>query len=135
MADRNDLYGSGFQYPFRFSSATGGVERASAIESVRASLRRLFDTAPGEEFMMPEYGCAIKNLVFEQDTEVFRALCETVIREAVAQWEPRIAEIVDLQIARDDSGANPNLLTITVFFRLIESQTVDNFVYPFYTGA
>lgn len=133
MADLNDLYGRGFEYPFAFSDTAGGVEEAEDVNSVRASLMRLLDTAPGEQFMHPTYGCAIKTLQFEQDTDVFRALAVTAIRDAVALNEPRIAEVVGVEL-EPTSDANPHTIKISVYFRLINSQRVDNFVYPFFTG-
>jgi hypothetical protein len=133
-ADRSMLYGAGFAYPFAFDPNHGGVASATAVDSVRASLYRLFDTAPGEEFMLPEYGCGLKYLLFEQDTDVLRALVETEIRRAIARWEPRIAQVLSVEVTRDDE-VDPNTLHVTTFFRLIQSQTVDNFVYPFTTQA
>ena len=129
MADRNDVYGGGFSYPFQFDDE-GGVAYVSGAASVAASLTRLFDTAPGEEFMRPEYGCTLRNLIFEQDTEVFRALAITAVQEAVARWEPRIESILDIQLERDDE-LSPNTIQIRVFFRLIKDQVVYNFVAPF----
>ena len=130
MADRNDLYGRGFSYPFTWSSTTGGATPAAAVDSVRASLMRLFDTAPGEDLMNAQYGCLLKTLVFEQDDDALRAMAETAVRDAVARWEPRIADVVALTIDRKDD-VSPNTLTLTVYFRLIQSQIVSNLVYPF----
>lgn len=132
MADRSELYGAGLSYPFGFDS-DGGAQGVGSVDSVRASLYRLFDTAPGEEFMNPNYGCTLKRLTFEQDTEVFRALAITAIKEAVARHEPRIAEVVKVEL-EPTSDAHPNTVYITTYFRLIQNQRVDNFVYPFQTG-
>lgn len=128
--DRELIYGSGFGYPLQFDAGTGGVSQADGRASVVASLIRLFDTSPGEEFMRPEYGCALQSLVFEQDTEGFRALALTVVQDAVYLWEPRVSNILDLQIERDDLRT-PNMLLIRIFLRLIQDQTTYNFVYPF----
>lgn len=128
MADRDSLYGSGFAYPFQFDAATGGVARVSDVDSVRASLTRLFETVPGEQFMLPEYGCQLRTLTFEQDMEVFRALAETAIRDAVRRWEPRIAEVLSVEV---DTGADEHTILIRTYFRLIQSPTVHNHVYPF----
>jgi phage baseplate assembly protein W len=133
MANRSDLYGAGFQYPFAFQSATGGVTMASDVESVRASLRRLLDTAPGEDRFQPDYGCALKHHLFENDTDVLRALIETTIREAVIRWEPRIEEVIELLLDADVD--NPHVLRVTVVFRLIQSQNEDNLVYPLIAGG
>lgn len=131
MADRNNLLGRGMSYPFAPDPNTGGAQGVSAVDSVRASLRRLFDTVPGEERFNPAYGCGLRALVFENDTLVLRALCDTVIREAVARWEPRIAEVVDIQVTVSDDPNDQNTLHIRVFFRLLQSQVINNFVYPF----
>lgn len=132
MADVSDLYGEGFDYPQDFDG-NGGLARAKAVESVKASLFRLFDTAPGEEWFLPEYGCALKHLVFEEDSEVFRALADKAIREAVYRWEPRVEEIISLRI-QGTTDAQPHTVEISVDFKLIEDQTIYNLVYPFYKG-
>lgn len=129
MANRNDLYGAGFQYPLSINAAVGGVTTATDVESVRASLRRLLDTTPGEDRFQPEYGCALRYHLFENDTDVLRALIETTIRDAVRRWEPRIAEVYEVTIERDT--VNIHMLNLRLTFRLIQSQTEDNFVYPF----
>lgn len=127
MVERDSIYGSGFAYPFMWDEQKGGAAEASGKDSVVASLVRLFDTAPGEEFMRPEYGCPLKLLVFEQDTEVFRALVTTVIREAVERWEPRVEEVTSVEI---EEGAEPNTIHLRVTFQLIKDAGLYNFVYP-----
>jgi uncharacterized protein len=92
---------------------------------------RILDTIPGEDLMNPDFGCSLGALLFEQDTEVFRSLAETSIRNAVLRWEPRIAEVLEVEISRDDE-VTPNQLDVRIFLRLIESQEVLNLVHPFY---
>lgn len=128
MADRSDVYGAGFEYPLNINEGTGGVSTVESERSVVSSLIRLFDTAPGEEFMLPEYGCSLKLLAFENDTEAFRAMVITSIREAVTAWEPRVDEILDIQIKQ--SPDRPNQINIEIFMTLIQNQQVYNFVYP-----
>lgn len=127
--ERKEIYGAGFEYPFSFSEETGGVASAIYERSVVASLIRLFDTAPGEEFMLPAYGCALKLMVFENDTEAFRAMAVTAIREAVARWEPRVDQILSIELEEDPD--DDNRILIRIFLTLIKNQEVYNFVYPF----
>lgn len=131
MADFNTLYGRGFQYPAAWDPTTGGVAEAEGIESVRASLRRLFDASPGEDRFNPGYGCGLAALLFEPDTVTLRALIDTVVRDAVAKWEPRVATISTLAVINDDT--NPNILHVQMAVRLIQSTTVHNLVFPFAT--
>lgn len=123
------LLGEGFAYPGGVDEATGGVLSAAGVASVRASLFRLFETAPGEEFFLPEYGCQLKYLVFEEDTEVLRALAEVVVREAVRRWEPRVQDVISI-VVEPVSDAAPHVLQLRVAFRLINSQSTENLVYP-----
>jgi uncharacterized protein len=122
-----DLTGNGFRYPLMFSDLTGGVAYVRAVESVKASLLRLFDTMPGEEQWNPGYGCALKSLLFEEDTEVFRALCQTAVRDAVRKWEPRVEEILDVFVQEEED--NPHQINLQVFFRLVEGRSTENLVY------
>lgn len=131
MADRNALYGTGFEYPVQLDPATGGVAAAVAVDSVRASLRRLFDTTPGEDRFNPAYGCGLRALLFETDTVTLRALLDAVVRDAIRKWEPRIAAIVSLDVLSDATA--PNTIHISVSFRLIRSAVVNNLVFPFVT--
>lgn len=130
MATRTDIYGVGLDYPFRWDETVGGAALAEGPRSVVASLIRLFDVAPGESFTNPEYGCALRLLVFENDDEVFRALAVNAVREAVSRWEPRVDDILEIQLERDDNTA-PHLIFLRVFFSLIDDQQTYNFVYPF----
>ena len=124
------ILGSGWQYPFAMNG-DGGVQGVSEVDSVRASLKRLFDTAPGTEFMLPEYGCPMSQMVFEADTEVTRAIATTLMRDSVLRWEPRVAEIVDVQVNPD--GEQEHVILFRIFFRLINSQKIENLVYPYTT--
>lgn len=129
MADATTLYGRGAQYPFTWDSATGGASKAEGVASVSASLRRLFDTTPGEDRFNPGYGCGLAALLFEQDSVTLRALLDTVIRDAVAKWEPRVAAVTTLNVVNDD--ADPATLHVQLAVRLIQSTTVYNLVFPF----
>jgi len=125
------LYGSGFAYPLRFDAGTGGPAVASGVDSVRASLTRLFETAPGSEFMLAAYGSPLLALVFEQDTNEFRLQVEAVIRESVRQWEPRIAEVLFVDVTREQG--RPGMLRVETGFLLLDEQVEGNFVFMLQT--
>lgn len=124
MAATTDILGGGFAYPLTVDPSTGTTQDAQGVESVRAALRRLLDTAPGEQLMTPEYGCELKYLVFDGDTEEFRAQCEAVILDALARWEPRIAEVVALDVAFEDTTVR-----IALILRLVNSSETVSFEY------
>lgn len=125
------LYGRGFQYPVVVDPTTGGIQQANALDSIRASLHRLFDTMPGEDRFNPAYGCGLRSLVFENDTVTLRALVDTVVRDAIQKWEPRIASVLSVLVTSDPSVANT--ITVSISAQLIQSGIQANFVIPFVT--
>ena len=63
-------------------------------------------TAPGERLMRPQFGCRIWDLLFEPVNANLLGLMAQAVRDALAQWEPRIeVEDVDARAGRGDSGA------------------------------
>lgn len=130
-----DFLGTGFAYPARWDSTRGGVATASQVDSVRASLTRLFETGVGEQFFLPEYGCDLNRLVFERDTEALRAMIDAVVRQAIARWEPRVSAVLDLQVVSGEASGQPNVVAISMLLRLIGEQVPANFVFPFYVRA
>ena len=47
-------------------------------------------TAPGERVMRPQFGCRIWDLLFEPVTANLLGLMAQAVRDALAQWEPRV---------------------------------------------
>jgi phage baseplate assembly protein W len=66
--------------------------------SVRQAILLLLSTAPGERVMRPEYGCALRHLVFSPNDNTTAGLALHYVRQALERWEPRI------QILRLDAG-------------------------------
>lgn len=114
--------GTGFAYPLQLQASTGGIQTAVGVDSVRASLSRLFETAPGEQLFVPEYGSQLKYLVFEGDTDVLRAMCEIAVVDAIQQWEPRVASIQSMVITTD--ATRNGVLTLSLVLVLVDGQVV-----------
>lgn len=130
MPERNtDILGRGWKYPFEFSRE-GVVSQVESLEKVRSSLYLLFDTPVGERFMKPYWGSRLKELVFELDNDIFEALAEQYIIDAVREFEPRVKAIHGIEFRRDP--ANPHYIGINVIYETIDSQIDRNFVYPFF---
>lgn len=126
-----DFLGTGFAYPPTFDPATGGLKMAAGVDSVRASLARLFETDVEEEFFVPQYGCDLNRLVFQGDTDALRAMVDTEVRQAIRNWEPRIARIIDLQVLSGELTNQPNVLSISIAVQLIGEPTAHSLVFPF----
>ena len=87
-------------------------------------------TAPGERVMRPEFGCRIWDLLFEPVTANLLGLMAQAVREALAQWEPRVeVETVDTV---PDPRRSARWSRSRVGYRVKATNDRRNLVYPFY---
>ena len=131
MAERDDagFLGRGWSFPPRFAPLSGRLVPVAGEEDIAESLRILFSTRPGERVMHPRYGCALSDLVFEPMDGETEVAIETAISRAVMFFEPRI---VLEEIAVDTGDWINGILNIDLAFRVRETNTRHNIVFPFY---
>jgi phage baseplate assembly protein W len=79
--------------------------------------------------MRPEFGCRIWDLLFEPVNANTLGLMAQAVREAVAQWEPRV-EVEDIIVTPDDDDSS--LVRIVVVYKVRTTNDRRNLVYPFY---
>jgi phage baseplate assembly protein W len=68
MNQNISFLGTGWNFPPEFSKR-GNVIMVSAEEDIRQSLFILLSTSPGERVMQPNFGCGLKNQVYENINE------------------------------------------------------------------
>ncbi len=100
----------------------------SGEEDIRSSLEILLSTEIGERIMQPKYGCNLRRLVFEPLDATLQAYLKDIIKTAILLFEPRI--ILDDVILEPDIQAG--IIYINVHYTIAESNTRNNFVFPFY---
>jgi phage baseplate assembly protein W len=108
---------------------TGSIKLTDTAEDIDRSIQIVLLTAPGERLMRPQFGCRIWDLLFEPVTPNLLGLISEAVRDALAQWEPRI-EVDDVQpLADDDDSA---LIRISISYHVRATNDRRNLVYPFY---
>jgi len=121
--------GKGWAFPPAFDRDEAGVEMVSARTDIRQSLYILLTTIPGERVMLPDYGCAIHDHVFDGVGETLYSYLRTHIEHAVLFYEPRIVlEKVDFHVGDFREG----VLDITLVYTIIQTNTRNNLVIPYY---
>lgn len=128
MNDVSDFIGRGWSFPVRFT-ARGGIALTSGTEEVDAALRMILGTAQGERVMRPEFGCRIWDLLFHPLDANTIGQMEQAVRDAVAQWEPRI-DLEGVRAVPDEEDVG--LVHIEIAYRLRATNDRRNLVYPFY---
>ena len=120
--------GRGFTFPMAVDH-TGSIALTNGVEDLDRSIRVVLATAPGERVMRPEFGCRIWDLLFEPVNANTLGLMTQAVREAVAQWEPRV-EVDDIVVTPDDDDSS--LVRIVVMYKVRTTNDRRNLVYPFY---
>ena len=120
--------GRGLSWPMGVDH-TGALRLTSGPEDLDRSIRVVLATAPGERVMRPQFGCRIWDLLFEPVTANLLGLMAQAVREALAQWEPRI-DVNDVTVVAD--ADETSLVRIHVAYTVRTTNDRRNLVHPFY---
>lgn len=123
-----DFLGVGWTLPVQFDAA-GQVLMAKYEDCVRQSIWAILNTARGERVMRPEFGCRIHDRVFAPNNSGTVGEMISDVRSALMEWEPRI-DILGIDILSNPS--QPNVLHISINYRVRTTNNLFNLVYPFY---
>ena len=123
--------GTGWKFPPEFSKESSAVGLVSGAEDINESLWILLSTSPGERVMVPEFGCALWRMVFEQLDLTTMAEMQEVVSTAIVNWEPRIT--VDSVVVEADPKV-AGLVHINVAYTIRATNSRSNLVYPFYAN-
>jgi len=88
--DRNDDVYIGLEFPLDHN-LTGFFRQSKTIqEQVKSNIKNLLLTSKGERVFQPDFGCDLKNVIFEQiDIQSLDEVDES-IREALSTWLPYV---------------------------------------------
>jgi len=90
-------------------------------EAIKNSLTNIFNTIPGERFLIPEFGANLRQYLFRPVTESTANQIGRVVLDAVERWEPRVTvENVNVvgkpfgSTSTKDTGRYTNLVRSTI---------------------
>ena len=76
---------TGIGFPFGINEL-GQVASLSSDDNIRARILQVLLTSPGERVMRPEFGCGLRDLVFDPNNDVLAATTEFTSAKALQQW-------------------------------------------------
>ena len=128
--EQNLLFiGRGWSFPPRFNKESASVKMLTQEADIASSLEVLLQTARGERVMLPQYGCNLDELIFENLDTRMKTLMTDKIESAILYHEPRIElEKVTLDESRELEG----VILIELIYRVKTTNSRFNFVFPFY---
>lgn len=81
----------------------------SGVSTIKSDLLQLLLTNPGERVMLPEYGTALRKLLFEPNDPTLAEQARNLIINSISRWEPRIAvQNIEVSTNIDDTSLNTN---------------------------
>ena len=120
--------GVGIAFPMDVDGE-GHVVLNSYEAHVRQSILLIMQTAKGERVMRPDFGAGLQTLVFEPAGPATAAMVQHEVQQALLRNEPRI-DVLSVQVTADPG--RPGALTINVNYRVRQTDTIYNVVYPFF---
>lgn len=125
---RRAFLGVGWKFPIQVTPR-GGIATSSEEQRIEEAVMLILATARGERLMLPDFGCGIHDLVFApNDTSTVSKIVDQV-RRALVRFEARI-DVLD--VSAQASSAQPNMLLIRVDYRVRDTNSMKNLVYPFF---
>ena len=112
---------------FTVNPITGDLVTVADAVSVKRGIKNILLTENTERLFQPEVGSGIKNLLFEQMSDLTASILEDEVRSAIEAWEGR-AEVLEIVVTPEDEN---NRYRGAVTFRIInqiEEQTLEVFL-------
>lgn len=126
---KRDFLGRGWSFPPTFNVERAGVDMLEEEVDIASSLEILLGTAQGERTMLPQYGCNMDELVFEDLDTRMKTLMADKIETAILYHEPRI-ELEKVQL--NDDRELEGVVLIEIDYRVKSTNSRFNFVFPYY---
>jgi len=99
-----------FDAPFHLD-ARGRSASTDADDHVRDMIRAVLFTEPGERVNRPDFGCALKTLVFQPNRDTLVGATRTLVHGALQRWLEREIVVEDVAVQADEST-----LTVQIVF-------------------
>ena len=128
MNDKAQFIGIGWAFPPSFDKPTGATIMSSGEEDIRESLHILLSTTLGERVMRPDYGCNLRDYVFDPVNTSMQAYIRKLVEDAIVYFEPRIT-LTKLTV---DFNQDEGMLLIQIEFVVDATNSRANYVYPYY---
>lgn len=90
-----------FGFPFKINES-GGVTGISSDENIRAKIIQVLFTSPGERVNMPDFGCGLRDLIFEPNNPVLAATTDFNITAALERWLGEDILVEDVEVTSDE---------------------------------
>lgn len=129
--DQFSFLGAGMKFPPQINPNTGRFAVSQGAANVKESIYIILMTNMGERWLKPAFGSQLMSYTFMDLSPTMLSMLSGDIRDTLLEQEPRISEVaVDFS-----ETTNDGCLIIDIRYRVRESNSPDNLVFPFYIGG
>jgi len=128
MKPPKTFLGVGWKFPPTFDKKTSSVEMVSDESDIHESLQILLSTRLGERVMMPDFGCNLNILAFENIDSNTLTEARHMVEMSILNYEPRI-NLEEVTIEPDTLNG---IIYITLDYTIRKTNSRTNMVFPYY---
>jgi phage baseplate assembly protein W len=110
-------------FPFRFNER-GRTADTSTDKHIRNMIEQVLFTAPGERVNRPTFGCGLRQLVFQPNSEELATATQFLVQGALQQWLGNLIKVDEVRVESKDSSL---MVTIVYTVLLTGEQQTANF--------
>lgn len=130
--NKNSFIGTGWTFPPTFNNQTGTVEMSDGTKDIEESLNILLSTTLGERVMQLNYGCNLKEYLFESLDSNLIGYIKQKVEDAILFYEPRIT-VIKVEVTPDESTELfEGRFTVSVEYTVPGTNSRFNYVFDFY---
>ncbi len=93
---------TGPAFPFTIDNL-GRVATQTGDANLRARIIQVLLTSPGERVNQPEFGCGLRELLFDPNNEILAATTEFAVSRALVRWLGDEILVEEVSITHEDS--------------------------------
>ncbi len=130
MAAANSL-GTGWNFPPQFLNNGKDVSLVADEEDVHQALGILISTALKERLNYSDYGCDVKQFMFEEVNRGLVLEIQQMILNSIYDYEPRV-QVDNIEVTQSEDNAQE--LLISIDYQIISTRSKENLEYSLSLG-
>ena len=99
----------------KFNPLSGDLISLSNENAIARAVRNIVLTTPGEKFFDPDFGSSVSEILFENVDYITAISIEDVIKNCLANYEPRV-ELIDVNV---DPNFDQHHFDVIISYRII----------------
>lgn len=127
-AENTAFLGSGLKWPIQVN-AFGSVAYVVGTDLVKQSIAMYLEFSLNDLFFLRDCGSRLKELQFDPNDTILEGVLEGYVKDCLDNWEQRI-KFMHCSF----SYPSVEVINIRIFYKVLGSNEVDSFIYPFYVA-